>query len=190
MSTARRATGFSSEHERGVRSGAVRIGKARRPTRLYLLHFIRDDHSHLLDEVDDVRWHFLRQRNAFTARTHDCRSTLLSSRDSSRLDAAATQFDAALFGVNETPRRTWSKPAVRTVVKLSVVGRLIAAKVSVIMTSLFGSAPWSPFPLTVEVTPQIVTVPSSFTWPVMLRSEIPGLSLSSGTPGSHQFRSP
>jgi hypothetical protein len=34
----------------------------------------------------------------------------------------------------------------RIVVKLWVAGRLVAAKVSVIMTSLFGSAPWSPFP--------------------------------------------
>ena len=82
---------------------------------------------------------------------------------------ADTYCDAAVPGVNETPRRTSSMPAVRTVVKLSVVGRLVAAKLSVIMTSLFGSAPWSPFPLTVEVTPQIVTVPSPFTRPVMLR---------------------
>jgi hypothetical protein len=36
-------------------------------------------------------------------------------------------------------------------------------------TSLFGSAPWSPFPLTVEVTAQIVVVPSRFTRPVRLR---------------------
>ena len=36
-------------------------------------------------------------------------------------------------------------------------------------TSWFGSAPWSPPPLTVEVTPQIVTVPFGLTLPVMFR---------------------
>ena len=71
-------------------------------------------------------------------------------------------------------------PAVRTVVKLSVAGRLVAAKLSVIATSLFGSAPWSPFPLTVEVTPQIVTVPSPFTRPVMLRR--PSVAGAHGSP--------
>jgi len=40
---------------------------------------------------------------------------------------------------------------------------------SVIATSLFGSAPVSPSPLTVEVIAQIVTVPSPLTLPVMLR---------------------
>ncbi len=38
-----------------------------------------------------------------------------------------------------------------------------------IMTSLFGSAPWSPLPLTVEVIAQIVAVPSRLTRPVRLR---------------------
>src|SRR5579862_772059 len=38
------------------------------------------------------------------------------------------------------------------------------------MTSWFGSAPWSPPPLTVEVMAQIVTVPSELTRPVRLRS--------------------
>ena len=37
------------------------------------------------------------------------------------------------------------------------------------VTSWFGSAPWSPLPLTVEVTAQIVAVPSRLTRPVMLR---------------------
>jgi hypothetical protein len=34
---------------------------------------------------------------------------------------------------------------------------------------LLGSAPWSPPPLTVEVTAQIDTVPSEFTWPAIDR---------------------
>jgi hypothetical protein len=46
----------------------------------------------------------------------------------------------------------------------------VAAGESVISTSLFGSAPWSPPPLTVEVMAQIVTEPSRLTWPVMFRS--------------------
>jgi len=45
----------------------------------------------------------------------------------------------------------------------------LRSAVSVIATSKFGSAPWSSFPLTVEVIAQMVTVPSSFTLPVMLR---------------------
>ena len=40
---------------------------------------------------------------------------------------------------------------------------------SVIATSLFGSAPWSPLPLTVEVMAQMVTVPLGLTRPVMSR---------------------
>src|SRR5262249_10566603 len=41
--------------------------------------------------------------------------------------------------------------------------------VSVIVTSLFGSAPWSPLPLTVDVMAYLVAVPSPFTTPVRLR---------------------
>jgi hypothetical protein len=37
------------------------------------------------------------------------------------------------------------------VVKLSPVGSVVAARLSLIMTNIFGSAPWSPLPLTVEV---------------------------------------
>jgi hypothetical protein len=43
--------------------------------------------------------------------------------------------------------------------KLSPAGRLVAARLSVIMTSWFGSAPVSVLPLTVEVMAQIVAVP-------------------------------
>jgi hypothetical protein len=50
----------------------------------------------------------------------------------------------------------------------------------VIVTSRFGSAPWSPLPLTVEVIPQIVTVPFGFTRPVMLRS--PSVAGAHGSP--------
>ena len=45
----------------------------------------------------------------------------------------------------------------------------VADSVSLTATSSLGSAPWSPLPLTVEVMPQIVTVPLLFTRPVMLR---------------------
>jgi hypothetical protein len=62
-------------------------------------------------------------------------------------------------------------PAARSVLKVSVLGRVVAASLSVIATSLFGSAPWSPFPLTVEVIAYMVAVvPSLLTVPVMLRS--------------------
>ena len=125
------------------------------------------------DSPSFVRWHCLRQRNVSP---HEPPS--LSAGSSPYVPA--TQFDAAVPGVKETPRRTSRMPAVRTVVKLSVAGRLVAAKLSVITTSLFGSAPWSPFPLTVEVTPQIVTVPSPFTRPVMLRR--PSVAGAHGSP--------
>jgi hypothetical protein len=51
---------------------------------------------------------------------------------------------------------------------------------SVMATSLFGSAPWSPFPLTVEVTAQIVTVPLRPRRPVMLRR--PSVAGAQGSP--------
>src|ERR1700722_19566572 len=54
-------------------------------------------------------------------------------------------------GVNDTPRSTSPDFAVRTVVKLSLAGSVVALSLSLITTSLFGSAPWSPLPLTVEV---------------------------------------
>ena len=47
-------------------------------------------------------------------------------------------------------------------------------------TSLFGSAPWSPPPLTVEVMAQIVTVPFGLTRPVMLRR--PSVAGAHGSP--------
>ena len=62
------------------------------------------------------------------------------------------------------------KPAVRIVRKFSPVAGRAAFSGSVISTSLFGSAPWSPPPLTVEVMAQIVTVPLGLTRPVMLCS--------------------
>ena len=62
------------------------------------------------------------------------------------------------------------KPAVRIVRKFSPVAGRPAFSGSVISTSLFGSAPWSPPPLTVEVMAQIVTVPLGLTRPVMLCS--------------------
>ena len=46
------------------------------------------------------------------------------------------------------------------------------ARVSVMRTSWFGSAPWSVSPLAVEVTPKMVTVPSPLTWPVTLRNPL------------------
>src|SRR5580693_2084784 len=73
-------------------------------------------------------------------------------------------------GVNETPRSTSPSPAERTVVNDSDAGgAVVAPRGSVIETSLFGSAPWSPSPLTVEVMPQTVAVPFGLTRPSMLR---------------------
>ena len=71
--------------------------------------------------------------------------------------------------MNDTPRSASPERAVRSVAKLSPAGSVVADSVSVTITSLFGSAPWSPLPLTVEVIAQIVTVPSRLTRPVMLR---------------------
>jgi hypothetical protein len=87
----------------------------------------------------------------------------------------ATELEAPsrrppIRGVNETPRSNRPKPAVRIVRKLSPVAGRAAFSGSVISTSLFGSAPWSPPPLTVEMMAQIVTVPLGLTRPVMLRS--------------------
>jgi hypothetical protein len=56
--------------------------------------------------------------------------------------------------VNETLRRTWPLAAVWTVWKLSPAAGEVAPGWSVMLTSLFGSAPWSPLPLTVEVSPR------------------------------------
>ena len=72
-------------------------------------------------------------------------------------------------GVTETPRSTWPKPADRTVWKLSPGAGEVAPGWSVMVTSLFGSAPWSPLPLTVQVMAQIVTEPPGLPRPVMLR---------------------
>src|SRR6516162_508947 len=78
-------------------------------------------------------------------------------------------------GVKDTPRRTWPAPADWTVWKLSPDGAVVALSGSVIVTSLLGSAPWSPLPLTVDVMAQIVTVPLGLTRPVMLRRpSVPG----------------
>jgi hypothetical protein len=76
-------------------------------------------------------------------------------------------------GVTDTPRRTWPDLADWTVWKLSPDGADVALTWSVIATSLFGSAPWSPPPLTVEVMAQIVTVPFGLTRPVMCRGVQP-----------------
>ncbi len=69
-----------------------------------------------------------------------------------------------------------------TVWKLSFAGGEVpvAAMLSVIETSSFGSAPWSPLPLTVEVSAQMVAVPLGLTSPVMLRS--PAVAGAQGSP--------
>jgi hypothetical protein len=54
-------------------------------------------------------------------------------------------------GAKETLRNTSRLSAARNVENLSPVGALMALNLSVIATSSFGSAPWSPLPLTVEV---------------------------------------
>ncbi len=70
--------------------------------------------------------------------------------------------------------------ALRTVRNPSQDGEDVALTRSVISTSLFGSAPWSPLPLTVDVTAQIVTVPLWLTRPVMFRS--PSVAGAHGSP--------
>src|SRR5271157_719234 len=92
------------------------------------------------------------------------------------LGLAAERIKGALgieveLGVNDTPRRTSPATAVRKVVKVSAAApeAVVLASVSVMDTSLLGSAPWSPLALTVEVTAKTVTVPLEFTMPVILR---------------------
>ena len=74
-------------------------------------------------------------------------------------------------GAKVTPRRTSPALALRTMVNFSLaaLAAVVLASVSVIETKKLGSAPWSPLELTVEVTAQMVTVPSPFTLPAMLR---------------------
>ncbi|HEY6493783.1 MAG TPA: helix-turn-helix transcriptional regulator, partial [Trebonia sp.] len=72
-------------------------------------------------------------------------------------------------GVKDTPRTTWSSRGATTAPNFSADGSAVAPTLSVIETSWFGSAPWSPPPLTVEVTAQIVTVPLALTLPVRFR---------------------
>src|SRR5215472_17442764 len=83
-------------------------------------------------------------------------------------------------GVNDTPRTTWSYRTGTTVWNDSHAGSEAASSWSVTDTSWFGSAPWSPPPLIVEVTAQMVTVPSSLTRPVMLRR--PSVAGAHGSP--------
>ena len=73
-------------------------------------------------------------------------------------------------GVNDTPRKTCAFAAVCIVWKASPVAGEVALGWSVIVTSLFGSAPWSPLPLTVEVMAQIVTEPSELTRPALAQT--------------------
>ena len=81
--------------------------------------------------------------------------------------------------MKDTPRSTSPERADSKVAKLSA-GSVCAPGLSVMATTLFGSAPWSPPPLTVEVTPQIVTVPFRLTWPVMFRN--PSVAGAHGSP--------
>ena len=74
---------------------------------------------------------------------------------------------AVLFG-NGQPANSFMPPQVPYYQK-ATAGREVAARLSLISTSLLGSAPWSPPPLTVEVTAQSDTVPSAFTLPVIDR---------------------
>jgi hypothetical protein len=56
-------------------------------------------------------------------------------------------------GVKDTPRSTSPQLADRTVTNCSPAGSAAADSSSVIATSLFGSAPWSPLPDTVDEVP-------------------------------------
>ncbi len=86
-------------------------------------------------------------------RSHCCAAGLEHARQRGRsaLHGDCCCQCADVPGVNDTPCKTSANPAVCNVVKLSPDGRVVALKLSVIATSLLGSAPWSPFPLTVEV---------------------------------------
>ena len=102
-------------------------------------------------------------------------SSCAGEHDSSRTGGASHGAAAVDYrtmpvpGANEIPRSTSPDAAVRSVMNVSPAGSVAADKLSVITTSWFGSTPWSPFPLTVEVIAHTVTVPSAFTRPVMLR---------------------
>jgi hypothetical protein len=65
------------------------------------------------------------------------------------------------LGVKATPRNSSPNTDVRTVWNVSPAGGDVALRLSVISMSLSGSAPWSPLPLTVDVTAQMETVPGS-----------------------------
>src|SRR6202035_2887279 len=63
------------------------------------------------------------------------------------------------WGAKDTPRSTSPDFAERMVLKCpspSPVGKLVALRTSVTLTNLFGSAPWSPLLLIVEVTAKMV----------------------------------
>jgi hypothetical protein len=92
---------------------------------------------------------------------------------------APRQRPVKMPGVKDTPRSTSPERAAWKVRKLSA-GSACAPGLSVMVTTLFGSAPWSPPPLTVEVTPQMVTVPFRLTWPVMFRN--PSVAGAQGSP--------
>lgn len=90
--------------------------------------------------------------NASTSRTREPHFARFIAECGSRPPGALRYLSLSTSpGVKETPRKTSRLPADLSVVKLSVEGKVVAAILSVIATSLFGSAPWSPFPLTVEV---------------------------------------
>src|ERR1700689_2169587 len=89
--------------------------------------------------------------------------------DAERMSGTLAAAVAPAVGARHTPRSTSPALAVRRIVNCSPVGNVVAAMVSVIETSWFGSAPGSPFALTVEVTAQMVTVPSPLTLPAILR---------------------
>src|SRR5579862_4315605 len=88
-----------------------------------------------------------------------------------KISGTLTAGVAPAAGVRHTPRKTSPAFALRIVVNCSPAATLgsMFASTSVIATSLFGSAPGSPLLEIVEVIPQIVTVPSPFTLPAILR---------------------
>src|ERR1700735_1606363 len=66
---------------------------------------------------------------------------------------------APVPGVKETPRMACPAVGGLPAEKLSLVGSDVAERLSVTATSEFGSAPWSPSKLTVEVVAQLLRVP-------------------------------
>jgi hypothetical protein len=89
-------------------------------------------------------------------------------------------------GARAAPRNAWPARVERIVTNLSrypFVAGCVAPMRSVTYTSLFGSAPWSPFWLIIDVIAQVVAVPSWLTTPAMLPHPPVARSMDAGRSG-------